>query len=54
MVLDKVLRARLDGKARGTRWKLTETLEDLDYADICLLSHSQVHMQSKLNNLRYE
>jgi hypothetical protein len=55
VVLDKVLRARLDGKARGTRWKLKETLEDLDYADdICLLSHSQVHMQSKLNNLRYE
>jgi hypothetical protein len=55
VVLDRVLRASLDGKARGIRWKLTETLEDLDYADdICLLSHSQVHMQSKLNNLCYE
>jgi hypothetical protein len=29
-----------------------ETLEDLGYADdIYLLSHSQAHMQSKLNNL---
>jgi hypothetical protein len=33
---------------------LFQTLEDLDYADdICLLSHSQAHMQSKLNNLCY-
>jgi hypothetical protein len=55
VALDKVLRASVDGKARGIRWKLTETLEDLDYAeDICLLSHSQAHMQSKLNNLCYE
>jgi hypothetical protein len=55
VVLDKVLIASLDGKARGIRWKLTDTLEDLDYADdICFLSHSQAHMQSKLNNLRYE
>jgi hypothetical protein len=42
VVLD--LRASLDGKARGIHWKLTETPEDLDYADICLLSHSQAHM----------
>jgi Txe/YoeB family toxin of Txe-Axe toxin-antitoxin module len=55
VVLDKVLRASLDGKARGICWKLTETLEGLDYADdICLLSHSQAHMQSKINNLCYE
>jgi hypothetical protein len=55
VVLYRVLRASLDGKARGICWKLTETLEDLNYADdICLLSHSQAHMQSKLNNLCYE
>jgi hypothetical protein len=55
VALDRVLRASLDGKARGIRWKFTETLEDLDYADdICLFSHSQAHMQSKLNNLCYE
>jgi hypothetical protein len=48
VILDKVL----GGKARGIHWKLTETFEDLDYADdICLLSFSQAHMQSKLNNL---
>jgi hypothetical protein len=50
VVLDKVLRGSLDGNARGMCWKLTGTLEDLDYADICLLSHSQ----SKLKNLCYE
>jgi hypothetical protein len=55
VVLDKVLKASLDGKARSIRWKLTKTLKDLDYADdICLLSHSQAHMQSKLSNLCYE
>jgi hypothetical protein len=43
----------VDGKARGIHWKLTETLQNLDYADICLL-FSQAHMQSKLNNLSYE
>jgi hypothetical protein len=52
VVLDKVLRDSLDGKANGVRWKLTETLGDLVYADdICLISHSQAHTQSKLNNL---
>jgi hypothetical protein len=55
VVLDKVLKASLASKARGICWKLTETLEDLDYADdICSLSHSQAHKQSKLNNLCYE
>jgi hypothetical protein len=55
VLLDKVLRASLDDKARGIRRKLTESLEGLDYTDdICLLSHSQAHMQSKLNNLCYE
>jgi hypothetical protein len=32
VVLDKVLRASLDSKATGIHWKLTETLEDSDYA----------------------
>jgi hypothetical protein len=55
VVLDKVMRSSLDGKARGIRRKLTKTLEDLDYADdICLLSRSQAHVQSKSNNLCYE
>jgi hypothetical protein len=53
--MNKVLRASLDGKAGGIHWKLTETLEDLNYAeDICLLSQSQAHMKSKLNDLCYE
>jgi hypothetical protein len=48
VALDKVLRASLDGKVRGISWKLTETLVDLDYTDdVCLLSQSQAHIQSK-------
>jgi hypothetical protein len=40
------------GKARGILWKVTQTLEDLEYADdICLLSHKYDHMQSKLIDL---
>jgi hypothetical protein len=55
VTLLRVLGASLDGKAKGICWKLTETLGDPDYADdICLLSHSQAHMQSKLNNLCYK
>ena len=40
----------MEGKARGITWKLTRTLEDLDYADdICLLAHKQSDMQHKIN-----
>jgi hypothetical protein len=42
----------LDGKKRGVLWKLTEHLEDLDYADdIVLLSHNFRDMQAKVNGL---
>jgi hypothetical protein len=35
--------------------KLTQTLEDLDYADdICLLSLKFVHMPGKINDLQQE
>jgi hypothetical protein len=41
-------------KARGTSWRLTQTLEDMDYADdICLLSHKWSDMQEKMNDLNY-
>jgi hypothetical protein len=40
LLMDKVMRAATAGSVRGITWKLTQTLEDLDYADdICLLSH---------------
>jgi hypothetical protein len=52
IVLDEVLRRSLDGKRREILWRLTEPLEDLDYADdIVLLSHNFGDMQTKLNDL---
>jgi hypothetical protein len=52
MVLDGVLNETYHGKARGISWKLTQTLEDPEYADdVCLLSHKYDHMQSKLTDL---
>jgi hypothetical protein len=52
VVLDEVLRRSLDGKKRGILCKLTEHLEDLDYADdFVLLSHNFKDMQTKLDDL---
>jgi hypothetical protein len=52
IVLDEVFRRSLDGRRRGILWRLTEHLEDLDYADdIMLLSHNFGDMQAKLNDL---
>jgi hypothetical protein len=53
--MDKVMRPATSGSARGITWKITQTLEDLDYADdICLLSHKFVHMQAEINDLQQE
>jgi hypothetical protein len=39
-------------KRRGITWKLTERLEDYDYADdICLISQSHKNMKEKLEDL---
>ena len=47
-VLDVVMQKSTSHR-RGITWK-QDRLEDLDYADdMCLLSHSFSHMQSKLN-----
>jgi hypothetical protein len=55
VVMDKVMRAVTAGSVRGIAWKLTQTLEDLDYIDdICLSSHKFVHMQYKINDLQQE
>jgi hypothetical protein len=54
-VMDKVMRAVIAGNVRGITWKLTQTLQDLDYADdTCLLSHKFVYMQDKINDLQQE
>jgi hypothetical protein len=55
VVSDGVLTEMFSKKARGISRRLTQTLEDLDYADdICLLSHKWSDMQEKLNDLNYE
>jgi hypothetical protein len=55
VVLDGVLNDIFSKKARGISWRLTQTLEDLDYADdIRLVSHIWSDMQEKLNDLNYE
>jgi hypothetical protein len=52
IVLTEVLRRSLDGRRRGILWRLTEHLEDLDYANgIVLLSHNFKDMQVKFNDL---
>jgi hypothetical protein len=52
VVLDGVLNETFQGKSRGISWKLTQTLEDLEYADdVCLLSHKYDHMQRKVIDL---
>jgi hypothetical protein len=54
-VLDEVLRWSLDGKMRGILWKLTEHLEDLDYADDIVLLSNNLNIDLNLKDLpRYE
>jgi hypothetical protein len=55
VVIDKVMRAVTADSVRSITWKLTQTLEDLDYADeIHLLPHKFVHKQDKINDLQQE
>jgi endonuclease/exonuclease/phosphatase family metal-dependent hydrolase len=55
VVLDEVMHNALDGAKRGILWNLTDTLEDLDFADdIALLSHKFSDMQSKVDSLMEE
>jgi hypothetical protein len=55
VVLDEVLMNSLDVVKGGISWKLTETLEDLDYADdIVLLSHKRENLQKMLDSLVFE
>jgi hypothetical protein len=55
VVLDGVLNEVFSKKARGISWRLTQTLEDTDYADnIFLLSRKWTDMQEKLDDLNYE
>ena len=51
-VVDWVMRKTTEGPRNGIRWKLMDTLEDLDYADdIALLSSTKAQCQRKVNRL---
>jgi hypothetical protein len=53
--MDYIMKMVTANKRRGITWKLTERLEDLDYADdICLLSQSYKDMTEKLEDLNKE
>ena len=53
LVIDYVMRTTTEGASNGIRWKFTEKLEDLDYADdLALLSSSASQCQRKINKLK--
>jgi hypothetical protein len=55
IVMDYIIKMVTGNKRRGITWKLTERLEDLDYADdICLLSQSYKDIKEKLEGLNKE
>ena len=52
-VVDWILSYTIEDKKRGHRWKLSTTLEDLNYAgDLAFVSHSHRDMQEKTNCLK--
>ena len=52
IVIDWVMRRTTENQARGIRWTLLSTLEDLDFADdLALVSHTHQHMQEKTSRL---
>jgi hypothetical protein len=54
VVLDSDINEVFSKNARGISWRLTQTLEDQDYADdICSLPHKWSDMQEKVNDLNY-
>ncbi|XP_045511110.1 uncharacterized protein LOC123706025 [Colias croceus] len=55
IVLDGIMLDTTVNNRRVIEWGLTDTLEDLDYADdLCLFSHTREDMQAKLNDLQRE
>ena len=54
MVIDWITRETAKQGQHGIQWTFTKQLDDLDFADICLLLHSHKHMQKKSNKLMQE
>ena len=54
LAIDWVMRKTTEDKARGIRWTLHSTIEDLDFADdLALLSHTHTHLQEKTDRLQH-
>ena len=54
LVIDWIMRKTLEQGKMGIRWKMTESLEDLDYADdIVLVAETWRHIQNKLDNMNH-
>jgi len=52
IVINWVMNKTVESKRNGIRWKLTATLDDLDFADdLALLSSGWSQAQDKLNRL---
>ena len=52
LVIDWIMKDTTKNKNTGIRWKLTQKLEDLDYADdLALISSTKDHLQTKINTL---
>lgn len=55
IIMDEVMRKTVNGKRRGITWNLTETLEDLEYADdACMISHNFQQLRDKMEALQIE
>ena len=52
LIIDWVMNTTTEDAARGIRWNISSTLEDLDFADdLALLSHTHHHLHEKTNRL---
>jgi len=54
LILDRVMKTVKGLRKRGIQWSMKERLEDLDYADTCLLAHRFDNMEEKLKRLKEE
>lgn len=54
MVLDRTMRRVIVKRKRGIQWDINNRLEDLDFADICLLAQRFRDMEAKVEKLQEE
>ena len=51
VAIDWIMREITSDKPRGIQWTLFSQLEDLDFADLAVLSSKHVHLQEKTDRL---